>query len=230
VLRGLLLATLLSCALDAFAEVSGTATLISDYRYRGYSLSSGQPTAQAGINYDDSSGCFAAGMLAGVRFEADSGWELQSVGSVGVAGRLDSGLGWEGGASYASFSASHDYDYGEAFVGISFGPLVARLFYAPDYYRQGLPSAYLELDATHALTPHMTLDARLGIRRSDPWGRGAIAARVTQFDFRLGLNLAWRDSLFGVAWLDGTRHPLFADSSNLSGAGSALEVTLVRPF
>jgi uncharacterized protein (TIGR02001 family) len=48
-------------ALDAQAQLSGSAGVASNYMYRGISLSDDKPVARAALNYDDASGWFAAG-------------------------------------------------------------------------------------------------------------------------------------------------------------------------
>ena len=47
---------LLSLAANASGEVSGTVTVVSDYRYRGVSLSDNEPAVQLGIAYDEARG------------------------------------------------------------------------------------------------------------------------------------------------------------------------------
>jgi hypothetical protein len=46
---------LLSCT-SACAQVSGSATLLSDYRFRGVSLSDGQPAVQLGVAWERDDG------------------------------------------------------------------------------------------------------------------------------------------------------------------------------
>ena len=45
--------------------------LLSDYRFRGESLTEGRPALQAGVNYDHSSGLFVGGLVSNVRIDPD---------------------------------------------------------------------------------------------------------------------------------------------------------------
>src|ERR1051325_11099552 len=59
-LRRVALAILLALiGSNASAELSATASVLSDYRYRGVSLSRGDPAAQLGLVWDDPSGGYA---------------------------------------------------------------------------------------------------------------------------------------------------------------------------
>ena len=85
------------------AQVSGTVKLVSDYRFRGISLSQDKPAAQATVLYDDSSGWYAGAFASTVRFARSSG-DLQALPFVGYASRLPSGVSWEAGADYSAFA------------------------------------------------------------------------------------------------------------------------------
>src|SRR6266508_589758 len=56
----------------AAAQISGTVNLVSDYRYRGTSLSDDKPAAQLGLTYDDASGWYAGLSASTVRYAEPS--------------------------------------------------------------------------------------------------------------------------------------------------------------
>jgi uncharacterized protein (TIGR02001 family) len=72
VLRG---AALLLCAAaqSATAQLSGTLSAVSDYRYRGVTFSDRRPAAQAGLAYDDPSGWYAGAFGSTVRLGSPPG-------------------------------------------------------------------------------------------------------------------------------------------------------------
>src|SRR5690349_12947644 len=91
-----LLLTLSSCA--ALAQVSGSVALLSDYRFRGVSLSNGKPVAQAGVAYDAPQRWYAGGLVSAVLAGCfpDCGG-LQGVVYAGYAARQSNGLAFDVG-------------------------------------------------------------------------------------------------------------------------------------
>lgn len=72
--------------------LSGTATLVSDYRYRGISQSMGDPAPQAGIAIRDGSGLYAGVWTSYVKFHD----RRQGGGSNGMDTEFDLYGGWNG--------------------------------------------------------------------------------------------------------------------------------------
>ena len=60
------------------AEVSGSVTLVSDYRFRGVSLSDESPAAQFSLAYDNRSGWYAGVFGSSTQFAYQSSRNLQS--------------------------------------------------------------------------------------------------------------------------------------------------------
>jgi uncharacterized protein (TIGR02001 family) len=54
---------------EAGAQVSGHVALLSDFVFRGESLTEGRPALQAGIGYDHPSGLFVGGLASNVRID-----------------------------------------------------------------------------------------------------------------------------------------------------------------
>ena len=52
----------LACGI-AFAQVGGNIAFLSDYRYRGVSLSKEEPTLRLSVGYDDPGGWFGGASL-----------------------------------------------------------------------------------------------------------------------------------------------------------------------
>ena len=113
VLRTVVVVAALLCMAQARAQVAGSATLVSDYRFRGVSLSDDQPSAQLSIDYDQpASGWYAGGMMSTVRF--DSRNAVQLLGYAGHARRLSADWSWDAGVRYARFTGAEPYAYAEA--------------------------------------------------------------------------------------------------------------------
>src|SRR5437879_5439202 len=117
--RGALALWLLFVSADVLAQFSGSASLLSDYRFRGVSLSHNRPAAQLAVAYDDASGWYGGAFASTVQFVYPANRELQLVSFAGYAQRLASGLSWEGGVDYSVVTGAESYSYPEVYVGVA---------------------------------------------------------------------------------------------------------------
>src|SRR6266508_3020936 len=147
-LAGLLVALFHSVAT---AQLSGTASVLSDYRYRGVSLSDNTPAIQLGLAYDDPNGWYAGLFASSVRYTEPSERGVQAIYYVGHAWRTAAGPSFEAGASYSIVSGERGYDYPEVFVGFTADPVSARLYYSPRYAGYDADTLYAEVNAAQAL-------------------------------------------------------------------------------
>ncbi len=181
----------------AMAQFSATATLTSELSVRGVSLGDGHPGAQVAVNYDAASGWYAGAMAAPqVRVgDRNNATELLAFG--GYAQRLSSGLSWEAGANSISFAHGADYNYQEAYVGLSGEQLGVRVFIAPHYYGYGGRIVYTEVYGFEPLADHLRLMAHAGVlHRLQESASDKIDLRLAlAYDAgRCALQLAWLHS------------------------------------
>jgi uncharacterized protein (TIGR02001 family) len=148
---------------DAFGQLSGSATLLSDYRFRGISLSHERPAAQLSLAYDDGSGWYGGAFASTVQLGDGASRELQGMSFIGYARRTPSGLSWEVGADYSVVTGDRSYSYPEAYAGVAFENVSARLYYAPRYFGQGSEAIYGEINASHQLLDRVLLIAHGGM-------------------------------------------------------------------
>ena len=132
----------------AAAQVSGTASLLTDYRYRGVSFSDDKPAAQVALNYDHASGWYAGLFASTIRFASPPSRGVQTLAFAGYAQRTRDGPTLEIGADYAVNFVGASYKYPEVYVGIASDNLSARLYYAPRYYTGDADTFYAEANAT----------------------------------------------------------------------------------
>ena len=109
----------LSGAFNAHAEISYTATFVSDYIFEGVSQTSGDPALQGSIDYGHESGFYAGAWASNVDFGTDAkGAEIDLY--FGFIGDIGDNIGFDVG--YV------DYQYrGDDFDGFGFGELYASL-------------------------------------------------------------------------------------------------------
>ncbi len=211
--------------------VSGSATIASDYRFRGVSQSDREMAVQAGVTITHDSGAYLGAWgsnLAGWGTFGGANMELDLIG--GYRARLaddatiDVGLTW-----YLYPDGADKTDFAEPFVKLTgtAGPatLTAGVAYAPrqqaigKWYATGAdavagtytsPGAkddnlYLWSDAALAVpgTP-ITAKAHIGHSRGqDGLGPNATAVAPTgaYWDWSLGTDATWRNLTLGVAYV-----------------------------
>jgi uncharacterized protein (TIGR02001 family) len=184
----------------AAAQVSGTVSLLSDYRYRGVSLSDNKPAAQLGLTYDDASGWYAGFFASTIRFAMPASRGAQTTYFAGYARRTPSGLSVEAGADYSVYTVGRSYRYPEVYVGVTSDNISARLYYASRYYFGDSDTLYGEVNATNAVSDRIRLLAHVGVLRSG--GADAYASlRDFVFDGRVGVAVEVEQFSVQLAWI-----------------------------
>ncbi len=211
-----LLAACVSVA-PAAAQWSGSVAVVSDYRFRGETLSDEKPAVQAALAYDHVSGWYGGVFGSTVDFARDSGTSFQFVPFVGYTGRFDSRWSWEAGGDYAAFTRNRDYNYGEVYVGIVADTIGGRIYYAPDYFGQGTSAIYAELNATQRVFDRVDLLAHVGVLH--PNGSGSPGnPDENQFDARFGAGIDVYGFALRAAWVGtnttATIYPIYGTRRN----------------
>jgi uncharacterized protein (TIGR02001 family) len=186
---------------DALAQISGTVNLVSDYRYRGVSLSHGDPAAQLAVAYDDAQGWYAGAFASTVRLAASFNRGAQAIAFVGYAKQLPSGVSFEAGADYSAFTGARGYEYPEAYGGFAFENVSGRLYYAPRYFGSDGGAVYGELNGAQRVHDRVRLLAHVGILQingGNPYS-GWPDHRV--FDARAGVGIDFDPFNVQVSWV-----------------------------
>ena len=195
--RAFVLLALLS-ATPACAQFSGSATVLSDYRYRGVSLSDGRPAVQLGATHDWPGGAYAGILASSVHFAGD-GAHVLLLPYLGYAHRVRPGLNWEIGAQYSHFIGACDGCYPELYAGLGSDHLSARVYYARNYFGQA-PALYAELNATRSLSARLRAISHAGALRSGGGDEGDNAGDRYRYDLRLGVALTTRACEMQLTW------------------------------
>jgi uncharacterized protein (TIGR02001 family) len=209
---------LLGLAAPAAAQVSGAASIQSDYIWQGLSLSAGHPVASASLAYDDKSGLYAGvtGVLTDTR---NSG--LQPLGYIldaGFAGRTQGGTAYDAGAidaqAFVYFDNRLSFNYAGLFAGLGRDDFGVHVFFYPSYPLTRRPAVYVDLSASRRLDARWRLFAHLGV---DAWidpdayqtlharldARAGVARRLGDVD----LQLMWVGVTSPLIYPDLTRQP-----------------------
>jgi uncharacterized protein (TIGR02001 family) len=212
---------------SAQAQVSGSVGVASDERWRGRSLSAGQPAATLALAYDDRSGFYADASATGAVI--DDRIDLIGVAAdAGYAWRLPSGLSLDIGATHRQFtryfSGRRPTGYSEVYAGISGRSLSARLHYSPSYFGRG-SAAYGTIEAV--------------IRPASRWRlighAGAVAyldappvpqLHRLQYDYSLGVARQQGAIELRLAWSNGGPDPDYFQGRPHSKSALVLSASL----
>jgi len=213
---------------DARAQWSGSVSVVSDYRYRGVSLSGNDPAVQGALNYDDPSGLYAGTFLSNVQFAFTSGRELQALSFAGYVWQLPSGVSGEVGADYSAFTRTHGYDYPEVYTGFTSGSFSGRLYYTPRYFGRFGDAIYGELNFAQSIGQNVRLIVHGGALRSKSYDAYGVSENQSTFDARLGIGFDVEAFNLELAWVGVSRaestYP-FAGSGRRNGVVLSLSRT-----
>ncbi|HXA47901.1 MAG TPA: TorF family putative porin [Burkholderiaceae bacterium] len=197
------------------AQISGNATIVSDYRYRGVSLSQGRPVAQVDVGYDNPNGWYAGILASGVKLDYTE--TEQYVAYTGYAGKFLSGMNWEAGASDVRFVGESGYNYAEEFIGLTSDHFNGRVYFSPSYFDHDAHTVYAELNAAYPFQDHFQLLAHIGLLYTLRVDNGPPSPPdvPSRYDGRVGVNVKVVDWNVQLAWVAlqkrSTQYPHYDD-------------------
>jgi len=160
--------------------VTGNATLISDYRFRGFTQTNYGPAFQGGFDVAHASGFYLGNWNSNVAQALYNGASLETDLYGGFKGEITTGLGYDIGVLHYLYAksgkdaplAGKKIDNTEIYGGLSYGPFSGKLFYATgDYFKAaslaGAPkktdgTTYLDLSYSQEFSG-VTLGAHYGL-------------------------------------------------------------------
>jgi len=145
----------------AGVEASANVALTSDYVWRGVSQTNEDPAIQGGFDLNFGPG-FSVGVWgSNVDFGDVENMELDLYGGWGT--EFSSGVGLEVGfIHYHYFANDNNIDFDELYLGVSYGPVSAKVSYDPDN-----KNTYFELGVEHEFKDIATVSAHIGTYKFD---------------------------------------------------------------
>ena len=228
-MRGAAIVLFYFLASGAGAQISGTATLVSDYRYRGFTLSDRKPAAQVGLTYDDPLGWYAGAFGSTVRLAPPAGANFQAIAFGGFASRLASGITLEAGGDYSAFTGATSDDYGEIFLGAATENVSARLYYSPKYFGQSSDALYGEINVSQTVIGSVRLLLHAGYLRTRYESIYQTSSEQHVVDGRIGLGVDLDPLRVELAWVGVSAHDA---AYRITGSSSpnTVVLTLSYPF
>ena len=194
---------LVGLSVPAAADVGATASLFTEARFRGISLSGGDPVGQLDLSYDDPSGFY--GSLSGSLLRS-SEYGIRPLAlqeNVGYAKRLENGPTIDVGiinSHYSRYSAYQPSNgYTEIYAGLIGRIFSSHIYLAPNHYHWGHWAAYGEVDAGFRPARKLRLTAHIGSQVRFHPGFGS---RI-QYDWRIGASREIGPVSLHVALSDG---------------------------
>jgi len=172
------------------AQASATVTIQNDDRFRGRSVSEGEPVAILFLAYDLQSGLNVGGSVTATTNGPGVG-VLRGSAHVGYATFVGPNVSLDGGAVFYAYSDRYSggraQEFAEVFAGINVGNVALHAWYSPSYLDQNLETLYLEANAVKDLGEGFRINARAGLltRLS---GSGTFGGANTRYDTQIGVT------------------------------------------
>jgi uncharacterized protein (TIGR02001 family) len=178
---GILVASL--WAATAHAQLSSTVDAVSDYDFRGISLSARDPALQASLDYTFGDSGFSAGAWASnVDFGADYAADVEVDYYFDYEHALNETFALYAGISLYTYPSSDVDSSPEAYVGFGAGDFELRQWFTDDYSALGQTALYTELNYTAALSRSLALTLHAGYSYGDAFEDAELV------DFAVGLD------------------------------------------
>jgi uncharacterized protein (TIGR02001 family) len=209
-------------------KLTGSVTLVSDYRFRGFSQTSQDAAVQGGITATTSSGFYLGTWASSISFAGNTEIDLFA----GYAKEVLPGLTADVGVLYYLYPkhGGGDTDFFEPYVNLTLaaGPATIKgginYAWAQDALKVGASNksaVYFHLEPSIAIpnTP-IGLNAHLGYSESDAFPGGA-DGKV--WDYSFGATATWKSLTFGISYVDTDEKlsPRGADGAVVFSLGAA---------
>jgi uncharacterized protein (TIGR02001 family) len=201
---GLAAAFWLAFANAALAQVGLSASLASDYRLRGYSLTHSRPALSVNLAYESRIGVYAGGSAV-VADTARSGAEaLGYLAYAGYAVRTGRGTSWDVGVSRTRldnyyFGNKIPIHYTEVYAGVTAHNVSLHVQYSPDYIQPRVESLYLDLSAVGRPAPGWRVSGHVGVLTLVSGPIRPERGR-TRYDLQLGVAREFERCDVSLAW------------------------------
>lgn len=190
------------------ASIAGSVSLATDYVFRGISQTQEEPQVQVDLSWSHPDGWYSGVWASNTEF-GGPGNSMEIDPYVGYAGSIDdTDFSYDLGYWHYHFpGARSDFDYGEFYTSVGYGPehyqLSFSAFYADDYFGgdffgTGSSLAY-HGELSHRLVNEFIISARLGRQTFDA---PASLGNQDYHYYDIGLSRPWLGFTLGLRWHD----------------------------
>ena len=195
--HGLAAVGLTFAALAAHAEVTITVTAVTDYNFRGISLSANDPALQGSIDWAHDSGFYAGAWASNIDSGDDVDGDIEVDLYVGFAGSINDDLGYDVGLVYYTYPDSDDIDeYPEIYAGLSYKQFDIKQWYTNDSSGYDLDGFYTEVNGTFELPANFGLALHAGYSYGDAFDG------TEYYDYSIGVTYTLGHFDLGLSYVD----------------------------
>lgn len=200
--QGVAAVLLMASGAAAHAELSGTIGVVSDYDFRGVSLSATDPALQGSIDWAAENGFYVGAWASNIDSGPGVDGDIEVDLYAGFAGETERGLGWDVGIVYYTYPGSDDIkDYPEAYVGVSYEWFELKQWYTNDYGGSDDSALYTEANGSFELPANFGLNLHLGYNYGDAFDD------IEYMDYSVGVGYTLGNFDLELKWVDNDLDP-----------------------
>src|SRR5512139_1254680 len=195
--QGVAAVLLLVSGAAAHAELSGTVGVVSDYDFRGISLSAKDPALQGSIDWASESGFYVGAWGSNIDYGQGVDGDIEIDLYAGYAGETEGGLGWDVGLVYYTYPGADDIsDYPEIYGALSYKWFEFKQWYSNDLSGTDLDGWYTEGNASFELPANFGLNLHLGYNFGDAFDD------TEYMDYSIGVAYTLGNFDLELKWVD----------------------------
>jgi uncharacterized protein (TIGR02001 family) len=189
----------------AQADVSGSATIVSDYDFRGMPQTNNDPTLQLSIDYAHDSGWYIGTWGSGVDFGPGKPTTEVDV-YTGYANSIGD-FGYDFGINYYAYPGASDLNFAEIYATLSYKIVSAGVYYSNDFGGTDESGIYVYGDVSIPAGP-ISIDLHAGYSDGDGVGLtnffdedAGLAVEDSYTDYSIGLSYSANNFTLGLKWI-----------------------------
>jgi len=200
---------LLATAAAANAEVSGTAAIVSDYDFRGFTQTGEQPAVQLSIDYAHDSGWYVGTWGSNIGNDSAGGFSDGGLNTASTEVDLYTGfkgeagaLGWDAGITYYTYNGASDLNYAEIYGKFSVSIASFGLYYSNAFgHKDNDEGIYVYGDVGIPAGP-LTVGLHAGYSTGDGIGQTYFGGlEDSYFDYSVGVSYTASNITLGMKWI-----------------------------
>ena len=213
--QGVAAVLLMASGAAAHAELSGTIGAVSDYDFRGISLSATDPALQGSIDWSAENGFYVGAWASNIDYGNGYDGNIELDLYAGFAGETEAGLGWDVGLVWYLYPDSSENrtrcedlgldceipDYPELYAGVSYKWFELKQWYSNDLGGSDEDGLYTEANASFELPANFGLNLHLGYNYGDYFD----SSEYTDYSIGVGYTLGKFD--LELKWVDNDLDP-----------------------
>lgn len=190
---------LVAIAGAAQAEVSGTAAIVSDYDFRGFTQTNNEATVQLSIDYAHESGWYVGTWGSGVDFGAiKPSTELDVY--TGYRGSL-ADVGYDLGVVHYAYPGASDLSFTEIYGKLSYSIVSGGVYFSNDFGGSSDSAFYVYGDVGIPAGP-LTVTLHAGLSDGDGVGATYFAGTKDSYtDYGVGVSYTANNLTLGFKWI-----------------------------